>query len=149
MCRGVLIYGPPGSGKTFLGKSVVAGCRVPTFSIHGPELFSQYVGTSEGFLRDVFARASAAAPSVIFIDDIDAMCPQRSDASEVEARMVGTLLTLMDGIHTSEAVVVVATTSKLSSIDAALRRAGRFDRLCVYLSVAWRSLCLGRVPQRS
>jgi SpoVK/Ycf46/Vps4 family AAA+-type ATPase len=106
----------------------VLRCNVPTFFIHGPELFSQFVGSSESFLRDVFSQASAAAPSVIFIDDIDSMCPPRSEASEVEARMVGTLLTLMDGIRTSEAVVVVATTSKLGSIDPALCRAGRFDR---------------------
>ena len=101
---------------------------VPVVTIRGPELYSAYVGASEAVLKDKFAEAAAAAPSVIFIDEIDAMCPKRSEASEVEARMVGTLLTLMDGFAPSAAVVVIATTSRPSSLDPALRRAGRFDR---------------------
>lgn len=134
--RGILLYGPPGGGKTHLARALTGEMGVPVFTIRGPEVFTAYVGASESMLKGVFASAGAVAPAIVLIDEIDAMCPKRSDASEVEGRVVATLLTLMDGIRGSEAIVVLATTSRVGTLDPALRRAGRFDRCAQYWCIA-------------
>jgi AAA family ATPase len=138
--KGVLLYGPPGTGKTLLAQAVSQDADASFFAINGPELLSTYVGESEGALRDVFDRAVEEQPAIIFIDEIDALCPRRDgkgedgaggrNVEEVDKRMVSTLLTLMDGASTcdNERVVVIAATNRPDAIDQALRRPGRFDR---------------------
>jgi AAA family ATPase len=105
--------------------------RVPCFKVTGPEIYSSDVGESERKLRDVFRRALTASPSVVFIDEIDAVCPRRDDGSDVERRVVATLLTAMDGLAStspSHSIVVLATTSRPNALEPALRRPGRFDK---------------------
>ncbi len=99
------------------------------FSINGPEVISKFVGETEAKLRSIFDEAARDAPSVIFIDEIDALCPKREDSTdELQKRVVASLLTLMDGVGPSVPVVVVAATNLPNQLDAALRRPGRFDR---------------------
>ena len=138
--KGVLLYGPPGTGKTMIAKAVANDINASFFSINGPELVNKYVGQSESGLRDVFNRALEEQPSIIFIDEIDAMCPRRdgrngddgafNDVEELDKRMVSTLLTLMDGAltMTNAKIVVIAATNRPQAIDQALRRPGRFDK---------------------
>ncbi len=128
--KGVLLYGPPGTGKTLLAKAVANESDVAHFiTISGPELVSKFVGESEEKLREIFKQANEKAPTIIFMDEIDAIAPRREEATnEVERRMVSQLLTLMDGMPQRGQVVVLAATNRPDSIDPALRRPGRFDR---------------------
>ena len=129
--KGILMYGPPGTGKTLIAR-VVANQTGAFFSvINGAELMSQYVGETETRLKEVFDEARENAPAVIFIDELDSICSKRdeSSSSQTEKRVVGTLLTLMDGVSSkandnSKSIVVLAATNRPDSIDQALRRAG-------------------------
>ncbi len=127
--RGVLLFGSPGTGKTLLAKAVANESDAHFIYISGPELVSKFVGESEERLRDMFKEAKEKAPTIIFMDEIDAIAPKREDATnEVERRMVSQLLTLMDGMGTRGHVIVVGATNRQNAIDPALRRPGRFDR---------------------
>ena len=127
--KGVLLYGPPGTGKTLLAKAVANESDANFISISGPELVSKFVGESEEKLREIFKEANEKAPTIIFMDEIDAIAPKREEATnEVERRMVSQLLTLMDGMPHRGQVIVVAATNRPDAIDQALRRPGRFDR---------------------
>ena len=127
--KGILLYGPPGTGKTLLAKAVANESGANFHIINGPEIMNKYYGESEKNLREIFKEAEENAPSVIFIDEIDAIAPKREEATgEVERRVVSQLLTLMDGLKGRGQVVVIAATNRPNSIDPALRRPGRFDR---------------------
>ncbi|PRW56943.1 peroxisome biogenesis 1 isoform X1 [Chlorella sorokiniana] len=127
---GVLLYGPPGCGKTHIVAAAVAAAGVRCITVSGPELLNKYIGASEAAVRDVFVRAAAAAPSVLFFDEFDAIAPQRGhDNTGVTDRVVNQLLTELDGVEGLRGVCVVAATSRPDLIDAALLRPGRLDRL--------------------
>ncbi|XP_062197485.1 calmodulin-interacting protein 111 [Phragmites australis] len=127
--KGILLYGPPGTGKTSLASSCAYDAGVNLFTINGPEIISQYFGESEQTLYDVFTSAKQAAPSVIFIDELDAIAPARKDGGEeLSVRMVATLLQMMDEIGPSDRVILIAATNRPDSIDPALRRPGRLDK---------------------
>ncbi len=127
--KGVLLYGPPGTGKTLLAKAVANESDANFFHIGGPEVVSKFVGESEEKIRKIFKEAEEGAPSIIFVDEIDAIAPKRGEVTgEVERRMVSQLLTLLDGMKTRGQVIVIAATNRPDSIDEALRRPGRFDR---------------------
>ena len=127
--KGVLMHGPPGTGKTLLAKAVANETDAHFISIQGPEIMSKYVGGSEERLREFFEEAEENAPSIIFIDEIDAIAPKREEVSgEVERRVVAQLLTLMDGLKSRGQVVVIGATNRPDALDGALRRPGRFDR---------------------
>ncbi len=127
--KGVLLYGPPGTGKTLLAKAVANESDANFISISGPELVSKFVGESEEKLRQIFKEANEKAPTIIFMDEIDAIAPKREEATnEVERRMVSQLLTLLDGMPPRGQVIVLAATNRPDAIDPALRRPGRFDR---------------------
>jgi len=127
--KGVLLYGAPGTGKTLLAKAVANESDANFISISGPELVSKFVGESEEKLREIFKEANEKAPTIIFMDEIDAIAPKREEATnEVERRMVSQLLTLMDGMASRGQVIVLAATNRPDAIDPALRRPGRFDR---------------------
>lgn len=126
---GVLLSGPPGCGKTLLARTVAAETDAAFFSISGPEVVRKMYGESEAQLRQVFNEAADAAPSIVFLDEIDALAPRREAVEgDVEKRIVATLLTLMDGLEPREGVIVIAATNRPNAVDPALRRAGRFDR---------------------
>ena len=127
--KGVLMYGPPGTGKTLLAKAVANEAGAHFISLAGPEIMSKFYGQSEENLRKVFEDAEQNAPSIIFIDEIDAIAPKREEVTgEVERRVVSQLLTLMDGLAGRGKVIVIAATNRVNAIDPALRRPGRFDR---------------------
>jgi transitional endoplasmic reticulum ATPase len=127
--RGVLLYGPPGCGKTLIARAIAHETDAKFFVISGPEVIHKHYGESEAHLRKIFEQASKQAPSIIFLDEIDAIAPKRENAAgDVERRVVAQLLTLMDGLNQRENVIVIAATNLPNSIDAALRRPGRFDR---------------------
>jgi transitional endoplasmic reticulum ATPase len=127
--RGVLLYGPPGSGKTLLARAIANETGAFFFLINGPEIMSKMAGEAEGNLRKAFEEAEKNSPAIIFIDEIDSIAPKRDKAQgEVERRIVSQLLTLMDGLKSRGQVVVIGATNRPNSIDGALRRFGRFDR---------------------
>lgn len=127
--KGVLLHGPPGTGKTLLAKAIANETNANYYTIGGPEIMSKYYGESEEKLRNVFKQAEQNAPSIIFIDEIDSIAPNREEVSgEVERRIVAQLLSLMDGMSSRGKVVVIGATNRLNAIDPALRRPGRFDR---------------------
>ena len=127
--KGVLMHGPPGTGKTLLAKAVANESDAHFILINGPEIMSKYVGGSEENLREFFEEAEQNAPSIIFIDEIDAIAPKREETQgEVERRTVAQLLTLMDGLKSRGQVIVIGATNRPDSLDQALRRPGRFDR---------------------
>ncbi|KFO04382.1 Spermatogenesis-associated protein 5, partial [Balearica regulorum gibbericeps] len=130
--RGVLLYGPPGTGKTMIAKAIANEVGAHVTVINGPEIISKFYGESESRLRQIFAEASRRQPSIIFIDELDALCPKREGAqNEVEKRVVASLLTLMDGIGSEGSegqLLVLGATNRPHALDAALRRPGRFDK---------------------
>jgi len=127
--KGVLLYGPPGCGKTLLAKAVANESDANFFSINGPEIMSKFYGESEARLREIFQKAQESSPSIIFIDEIDAIAPKREEVTgEVERRVVAQLLALMDGLEARGNVIVVGATNMEGILDPALRRPGRFDR---------------------
>ena len=128
--KGILLYGPPGTGKTLLAKAVANESEANFIAIKGPEVLSKWVGESEKNIREIFRKARQAAPTVIFIDEIDAIAPRRgTDVNRVTDRLINQLLTEMDGIQENSGVVVIGATNRPDIIDPALLRPGRFDRL--------------------
>jgi transitional endoplasmic reticulum ATPase len=131
MPKGILLYGPSGTGKTLLAKAVATESEANFISVRGPELLSKWVGESERGVREVFRRARQASPCIIFFDEIDALAPIRGlgGDSMVSERVVSQLLTEMDGIQSLSGVVVLAATNRIDMVDPAVLRAGRFDKL--------------------
>ena len=130
--KGILLYGPPGCGKTLLARAVATESEANFITINGPEVFSKWVGESEKAIREVFRKARMAAPSVIFFDEIDSLMPRRGlgfSDSGVTERVISQLLTEMDGIITLEDIVIIAATNRPDIVDPAILRPGRFDRL--------------------
>uniref|UniRef100_A0A8C0EYM4 Peroxisomal ATPase PEX6 n=1 Tax=Bubo bubo TaxID=30461 RepID=A0A8C0EYM4_BUBBB len=138
LCRsGLLLYGPPGTGKTLLAKAVATTCAMTFLSVKGPELINMYVGQSEENVRNVFTRARAAAPCIIFFDELDSLAPSRGrsgDSGGVMDRVVSQLLAELDGLHSTREVFVIGATNRPDLLDPALLRPGRFDKL-VYVGI--------------
>jgi len=127
--KGVLLHGPPGTGKTLIAKAVANESGANFYTINGPEIMSKFYGQSEENLRKIFDEAEKNAPSIVFIDEIDAIAPKRSEVhGEVERRVVSQMLTLMDGLKGRGKLIVIGATNIPDSLDPALRRPGRFDR---------------------
>jgi len=127
--KGVLLYGPPGTGKTLIAKAVASETDVHFIHVNGPEVMNKYYGESEAKLREVFAEARRRAPSILFLDEIDALAPKRGDVhGDVEKRVVAQLLALLDGMDARGDIVVIGATNMPDLLDPALRRPGRFDR---------------------
>ena len=131
LARGILIYGPPGCGKTMIAKAVANEAGANFISIKGPEVFSKWVGESEKRIREVFRRARQVAPSIIFIDEIDSIAPRRGmhSGSHVTEQVVSQMLTEMSGLEDLTGVVVLAATNRPDMMDPALLRPGRFDKM--------------------
>jgi transitional endoplasmic reticulum ATPase len=127
--KGVLLHGPPGTGKTLLAKAVANESEANFILLNGPEIMSKFYGESEKKIRNIFEEAEKTAPTIIFIDEIDAIAPKREDThGEVERRVVSQILTMMDGLKSRGKVIVIGATNRVNAIDPALRRPGRFDR---------------------
>jgi len=127
--KGVLLFGPPGCGKTLLAKAVANETQAHFISVNAPEIMSKFVGEAEERIRQIFKEAEENAPSIIFIDELDAIAPKREEVvGEVERRVVAQILASMDGLEARGNVIVIAATNRVNSLDEALRRPGRFDR---------------------
>ena len=127
--KGVLLYGPPGCGKTLIARAIAHETEASFFSISGPEIIHKFYGESEAHLRKIFEDATRSEPSILFIDEIDAIAPSRENVvGDVEKRVVAQLLALMDGLNKRQNVIVIAATNIPNALDPALRRPGRFDR---------------------
>ena len=125
----MLLHGPPGTGKTLIASAVASETDANFVSISGPEIVSKFYGESEQRLRLIFDEAQKAAPSIIFIDEIDSIAPKREEVSgDLERRVVAQLLALMDGLSSRGEVIVIAATNRPNALDPAMRRGGRFDR---------------------
>ena len=125
----MLLHGPPGCGKTLIARAVAHETEANFFSINGPEIIHKFYGESEAHLRKIFDEAARQAPSIIFLDEIDAIAPRREQVvGDVEKRVVAQLLALMDGLSQRHNVIVLAATNLPNALDPALRRPGRFDR---------------------
>jgi transitional endoplasmic reticulum ATPase len=124
---GVLLYGPPGTGKTLLARALAGESEVNFIHVNGPELLDRYVGESEKAVRKVFDRARQASPSIVFLDEVDAIAGRRGEGHEVTERVVSQLLTEMDGLESNPNVVVLAATNRRSVLDPALLRPGRLE----------------------
>lgn len=131
--KGILLYGPPGTGKTLIARAVASETETHFIHVNGPEIMHKYYGESEARLRQVFDEARKKAPSIIFLDEVDAIAPRRTDVhGDVEKRVVAQLLALMDGLESRGNVIVLAATNVPDLVDPALRRPGRFDReICI------------------
>ncbi|GCE46876.1 transitional endoplasmic reticulum ATPase [Thermosporothrix hazakensis] len=127
--KGVLLYGPPGTGKTMIARAMANETNSAFYVINGPEVINKFYGESEQKLRNIFQEAQQNAPSIIFIDELDALAPKRPETGgEVERRIVGQLLALMDGLTSRGQVVLIGATNQPNALDPAIRRPGRFDR---------------------
>ena len=127
---GVLLYGPPGCGKTLLAKAIANEAKSNFISIKGPELLNKYVGESEKAVRQLFIRARNSSPCIIFFDELDALCPKRSmENNAATERVVNQLLTEMDGLEERKQVFIIAATNRPDIIDPAMLRPGRLDKL--------------------
>ena len=127
--RGLILYGPPGSGKTHLARAVANEVDARFYQINGPDVIGTFTGETEGNLRRIFDEAGHHAPSIVFIDELDALAPKRGETgSHSDTRAVTQLLSLMDGLKRVDAVIVIGTTNRVDSVDPAFRRPGRFDR---------------------
>ncbi len=130
--KGIILYGRPGTGKTYLAKAVASESGVNFISVKGPQIMSKYIGESEKGVRELFKKAKQAAPTILFLDEIDSICPRRSSdssSSNVTDRVISQFLTEMDGIEDLKGVVVLAATNRIDLVDPALLRSGRFDLL--------------------
>jgi len=127
--KGILLFGPPGTGKTLIARAVASESKAHFVHVNGPEIMHKFYGESEAKLREVFTEARRHAPSIIFLDELDAIAPRRVEVhGEVEKRVVAQLLALMDGLENRGQVVVIGATNIPGALDPALRRPGRFDR---------------------
>ena len=145
---GVLLYGPPGCGKTMIAKCVAKRCGMNLISVKGPELLNKYIGASEAAVRDVFMRAKQSSPCIIFFDEFEALAPRRgSESTGVTDRVVNQLLTFLDGVESRSNVYVLAASSRPDLIDAALLRPGRLDKklLCALPNVDERRDIIKRI----
>ncbi len=127
--RGIILYGPPGAGKTHIARAVANEVEARVYYISGPDIIGTYAGETEGNLRRIFAEAGHHSPSIVFIDELDALAPKRGETgAHADIRIVTQLLALMDGLTRVDSVVVIGTTNRLEAVDPAFRRPGRFDR---------------------
>jgi len=128
--KGILLYGPPGCSKTLIARALATETRLNFFAVKGPEIFNKYVGESERIVRDIFKKARAASPNIIFFDEFDAMTTSRGGSGgSVNDRILAALLTEMDGLEALKNVTILAATNRPDVIDSALLRPGRIDRI--------------------
>lgn len=129
--KGILLYGPPGTGKTLMAKAIANESQANFISVKGPEILSKWVGDSEKAIREIFKKARQTAPTIVFLDELDALAPERNASEEggVTSRVVNQLLTSLDSIELNTGIIVLAATNRPDRVDSALLRAGRFDQM--------------------